>query len=83
MMFSIFPSPIVQDEFRISYEDNLDLIKKFKDEEQSVPMPPSKYPQGSYTSFYTNTNVLDMLELADLKEYIFQLMPLEHLEICV
>ena len=72
MMFSIFPSPIVRDEFRISYEDNLDLIEKFKAEEQLVPMPSGKYPCGSYTSFYTNTNVLDMPELADLKSYILE-----------
>lgn len=70
MMLNIFPVPIARDDFRFHYNDNNELIEKFKKEEQNVLMPEGKYPIGSYTSFYTNTTVLDMPELADLREYI-------------
>jgi uncharacterized protein (TIGR02466 family) len=72
MFLSIFASPIIRDDFKLSYNDNLDLINQFKLEEQSVAMTTNKYPLGSYTSFHTNTSVLDIPVLSELKKYIFE-----------
>lgn len=68
--YTIFPVPVYHEHYLEAEILKNNCIEKLK-ELESLDTTDYYYPAGSYSSYYNNSNILDLAEFVNLKSFIF------------